>query len=408
LNQDKQHDAAGVLGTSNATRLCVEPAKALQNLPAYPFAGWNVRCRAASDRGLDVIRLDIGNPDLPPPTAVLDAASEALYSLHQHGYHGYLGTEEFRLAVCDRYERRFGVSLRTEDQVAILLGSKEGIIHLQHALLDPGDVVLVPDPGYTPYVVGAQMAGASVVRFPLASDGGFELESIPLEVARRAKLLWLNYPNNPTGGVVGRAALERAVAFALQHGLLLCHDAAYADVRFGACRPMSVLEIPGAVDVAVEFNSLSKAYNMPGWRIGYAVGNPGALGLLRQVKSNVDSGMFLPLQRAAAVALATDEDWIAQRNAVYRKRLDALASILAQSGLPAVVPSATHYLWVPVPAPETAEHLADRLLDEAGIAVAPGPFFGPSGDRFIRVSATVPDEQVRSVAERLRPWRALS
>jgi LL-diaminopimelate aminotransferase len=389
---------------SGTAPIRVEVTQSLRDVQVYPFSEWNARCKAVGDRGLDVIRLDIGNPDLPPPDAVIEAATSALHSPHDHRYPGYSGIKELRHAIAAYYRRRFGVSLDADAQVSVLLGSKEGIIHLQRALLNPGDVVLVPDPGYTPYVAGARMAGADVVRFPLAADGAFDFEAIPEGAVRRARLIWLNYPNNPTGGVAEREALERAVAFARQHDLLLCHDAAYTDVRFGTYMPMSLLGIPGAADVAVEFNSLSKTYNMPGWRIGYAVGHPHALRLLELVKSNIDSGMFLPLQRAAVAALGTDDAWIARRNGVYEDRLKTLASILSRVGLAPVVPSATHYLWVPVPAAETAESFAIRWLEAAGVAVAPGTFFGPGGEGFLRVSATVPDEQIDQVEERLRRW----
>ncbi len=401
-HRPSRRDAARTPDASST--LNIAPARALDGVCAYPFVEWNIRCRAATQRGLDVIRLDIGNPDLPPPDAVIEAASRALHSSRDHRYPGYAGIEALRVAIADYYRWRFNVSLDADGQIAVLLGSKEGIIHLQHALLNPGDVVLVPNPGYTPYVAGARMAGADIVRFSLGADGGFDLGAVPSDVVRRARLLWLNYPNNPTGAVIAREGLERAVAFARRHGLLLCHDAAYTDVRFGACAPMSVLEIPEAADVAVEFNSLSKTYNMPGWRIGYAVGHPDALRLLQLVKSNVDSGMFLPLQRAAVAALATGDDWIAQRNAVYENRLTRLASILSRIGLAPVVPAATHYLWVPVPAPDTAESLAVRWLEQAGVAVAPGTFFGSGGEGFLRVSATVPDHLIDRVEERLRPW----
>lgn len=386
----------------------VRPGKGIRDLPPYPFSHWNERCRARVEQGIDVVRLDIGNPDLPPPVAVVDAASQAIRSHHNHGYPGYRGTLEFRGAVRGYYGRRFGVSLNADTNIVSLLGSKEGIVHLQHALLDPADVVLAPDPGYAPYAAGARLAGARVVRFPLDSQGAPDLGAISASDARRARLLWLNYPNNPTGHVVESAVLAEAVAFAARHDVLLCHDAAYTDVRFDGCLPSSVLEISGAADVAVEFNSLSKAYNMPGWRIGYAVGNPEALRLLQLVKSNVDSGMFLPLQRAGAIALATDEGWLKRRNSVYQQRLRALASVLTGVGLEVTVPQATHYLWVPIPGPETAEAFAIRLLDETGVAVAPGTFFGPGGRGFIRVSATVPDERLRLAEARLASWRAVS
>jgi LL-diaminopimelate aminotransferase len=389
---------------SNAMSCNVTPSQALRDVPEYPFARWAEQCRAVSSSDFDVIRLDIGNPDLPPPSAVVDAMCEAVRLPNAHRYPGYRGTEAFREAVCRYYQHRFAVSLEAETQVTTLLGSKEGIVHLQRALLDPGDLVLVPDPGYTPYDAGARMAGAAVARFPLTRDGLPDFAAIPARVARQAKLLWLNYPNNPTAAVAGRRELEQAVAFALKHDLLLCHDAPYVDVRFGDCRPLSILEIPGASDVAVEFNSLSKTYNMPGWRIGYAVGNREALRLLRQVKSNIDSGMFLPLQSAAIAALSIDASWIDKRNTVYKERLDLLASSFTKAGVSATAPLATHYLWIPTPSAEPAEAFATRLLVETGIAIAPGTFFGPGGEGFIRVSATAPTEQIQEAARRLSSW----
>lgn len=384
------------------------PSARLAGVPEFPFARWARHCSAAEERGLDLIRLDVGNPDLPPPPAVIEAACKALRSPTSHGYPGYRSSPALRHAICAYYERRFAVSLDPETQVTCLLGSKEGIVHLQQAILDPGDVVLVPDPGYTPYDAGAGLSQASIVRFPLTAERNHvpDFDSIPSEVARRAQVIWLNYPNNPTGAVADAETFERAVAFARRYSLLLCHDAPYADVRFDECRPTSILQVAGAADVAIEFNSLSKTYNMAGWRIGYAVGNVEALELLQRIKSNVDSGLFHPLQRAAVVALATDEAWIEERNAIYRERLGILVDALATAGLVATLPRATHYLWTRIPDGETAEPLALRLLNETGIAVAPGTFFGPGGEEFVRVSATAPTGRIREAAERLSSWRS--
>ncbi len=382
------------------------PSERLAGVPEYPFSRWAAHCRAAEGRGLDVIRLDMGNPDLPPPPAVIEAACDALRLPTGHGYPGYRGSAELRHAVRAYYERRFGVRLDPESQVACLLGSKEGIVHLQQAILDPGDVVLLPDPGYAPYGAGAVLSRATIARFPLVAQRDYvpDFDAIPAESACRAKAIWLNYPNNPTGAVAVAETLERAVAFARENGLLLCHDAPYADVRFDGCRPMSILQVPGAADVAIEFNSLSKTYNMAGWRIGYAVGNAEALELLRRMKSNVDSGLFRPLQSAAVAALGTDEAWIEERNAIYRNRLAVLVDALAAAGLAAASPRATLYLWARMPDGETAEPFALRLLNETGIAVAPGTFFGPAGEGFVRVSATAPTGRIHEAAERLSSW----
>ena len=383
------------------------PSARLAGVPEFPFARWARHCRAAEERGLDLIRLDVGNPDLPPPPAVIEAACDALHSPTAHGYPGYRGSSALRHAICAYYERRFDVSLDPETQVTCLLGSKEGIVHLQQAILDPGDVVLLPDPGYTPYDAGAGLSQASIVRFPLTADRNHvpDFDAIPAEIARRAQVIWLNYPNNPTGAVADAETFDQAVAFARRYSLLLCHDAPYADVRFDECRPTSILQVAGAADVAIEFNSLSKTYNMAGWRIGYAVGNVEALELLQRIKSNVDSGLFRPLQRAAVVALGTDEAWIEERNAIYQERLGILVDALATNGLVTELPWATHYLWTRIPDGEAAEPFALRLLSETGIAVAPGTFFGPGGEGFVRVSATTPTSRIREAGERLAAWR---
>jgi LL-diaminopimelate aminotransferase len=385
----------------------VIPSARLAAVPEYPFARWATHCRCAEERGLDLIRLDVGNPDLPPPPTVLDVACDAIRSPSSHGYPPHRASPELREAICARYERRFGVSLDPKTQVACLLGSKEGIVHLQQAILDPAAPVLLPDPGYAPYAAGAGLSRATIVRFPLRAEGGYlpDFDRIPPEIAGRAKAIWLNYPNNPTGVAAGRETFERAVAFARRHDLLLCHDAPYAEIRHDGREPVSVLQVPGAVDVAIEFNSLSKTFNMAGWRIGYAVGHPEAIDLLRRIKSNVDSGMFMPLQRAAVAALRTDDSWVEERNEVYRERLHLLADACAASGWSTETPQATHYLWTCLPDGEEAESVALRLLDGAGIAVAPGSFFGPGGEGFIRLSVTAPTERIREAADRLAAWR---
>ncbi len=284
------------------------------------------------------------------------------------------------------------------------MGSKEGIVNLAMAYLDPGDVVLVPDPGYAPYTMGAMLAGAEVANFPLIASNNFlpDLDGIPPEVVSRARMIWLNYPNNPTGAVADLAFLEEAVAFARAHDILLCFDAPYCDVTYDGYEAPSVLQVEGAKDVAVEFNSLSKTYNMAGWRMGMAVGNADVLAALAQVKSNVDSGMFHPLQEAAVRALVTGSAWIAERNAVYRGRLSILAEGLAAVGLDAPLPRAALYLWAAVPKGESSEILARRWLEQAGVAVAPGSFFGPSGTDYIRISVTAPTERIQESMERLQ------
>ncbi|MFW6115651.1 MAG: aminotransferase class I/II-fold pyridoxal phosphate-dependent enzyme [Chloroflexota bacterium] len=390
-------------------------SRRLANLPPYPFARWADQVSRAQESGLDVIRLDIGNPDLPPAEAVVEALCRSARQPEHHGYPGYRGTPALRRAIADYYDRRFDVCLDPTTEVLPLIGSKEGLVNLALAFLDPGDVALVPDPGYAPYSRGAVLAGGRIYPFPLLPERGYlpDLDAIPSDTATKARLMWLNYPNNPTGATADLDLFARAVDFARRHELLLCHDAPYSDVTYDGYQAPSVLQVPGALEVTVEFNSLSKLSNMAGWRIGMAVGNTEALRALARVKSNVDSGIFHPLQEAAVAALAAlsaDPDWLLGRNAVYRDRLELLVEGWHHIGLEASRPQATLYLWgrIPglpsggAPVPGTSESFAEMLLNEAGIAVAPGSFFGESGEGFIRVSATAPTAQIREAVRRLR------
>jgi LL-diaminopimelate aminotransferase len=359
--------------------------------------------RSAQARGVDVIRLDIGNPDMPPPASIIDTLYRSALRPDRHGYGGFRGTPEFRQAVATYYSRRFGVALDPERQVVPLIGSKEGIANMALACLDPGALALVPDPGYAPYALGAALAGAETYAVPLVSERGFlpDLDAIPPAIADRAALLWLNYPNNPTGATADLDFFDRAVAFAQEHDLLICHDAPYCDITYGGYQAPSVLQAEGALDVAIEFNSLSKMANMAGWRLGMAVGNAEAVGALGQLKSNVDSGIFQPLHDAGAAALTLDPEWIAERNRIYAHRMDIVVEGLRSAGLNVRRPRATLYLWAPVPDGCASEAFALSLLDEAGVAVAPGSFFGTRGEGYIRVSVTAPDDRLREAMARL-------
>jgi len=389
-------------------------AERLSRLPSYPFARWADHVAEARQRGLDVIRLDMGNPDMPPPDDVVQTLCRAAHRPDCHGYPGYHGIPALRRAIATYYDERFGVDLDADSEVLPLIGSKEGLINLALAYLGPGDLALVPDPGYAPYTRGTILAGAEVCTFPLHPERDFlpDFDAIPSAAARSATLMWLNYPNNPTGATADLDVLARAVDFARQHDMLLCHDAPYVDVTYRDYQAPSVLQVPGALDVAVEFNSLSKMANMAGWRVGMAVGNAQVMRALAQVKSNVDSGIFRPLQEAAIVALSTDASWVADRNQVYEERLELLAEGLRAIGLEARSPRATLYLWTRVPrgvsghAPGgwTSESFALKLLERTGIAVAPGSFFGPGGEGFVRVSATAPMAQIQEAKRRLRAF----
>ena len=380
-------------------------AQRLSQMPPYPFARWAEHVRTAQEQGMDVIRLDMGNPDLPPHDGVIQALARAAERRDRHGYPGYRGKPDLLEAIANYYQRRFGVGLDPQTEVQTLIGSKEGLINLSLAILDPGDLVLVPDPGYAPYAMGAALAGAEVYAFPLKPERNFlpDLEAIPRAVADRAVMIWLNYPNNPTGATADLPFFERAVDYARQHDLLLCHDAPYCDITYDGHFAPSLLQIPGATDVAVEFNSLSKTWNMAGWRIGMAMGNGDALAALAQVKSNMDSGIFWPLQEAAVQALSTPPEWIRERNRVYGERLDILLEGLSRANLAVQRPQATLYLWVPVPQP--AEQFALDILMETGVTVAPGSFFGPGGEGYVRIAITAPADRIREAMRRWKSWQ---
>lgn len=382
-------------------------ADRLRDMPPHPFARWARHVEAARGRGLDVIRLDMGNPDLPPPEEVVEALAESARQPNHHGYPGYRGLLHLRQAIAEYYHRRFDISLDPDTQVVPLIGSKEGIVNLALSYLDPGDLVLVPDPGYASYTMGAALAGAQVHRFPLRPEQGFlpDLSAIPADVAGRAVMMWLNYPNNPTGATAELGFLAEAVEFSQRHNLLLCHDAPYCDVTYDGYLAPSVLQVPGASEVAVEFNSLSKTWNMAGWRIGMAVGNAAALAALAQVKSNTDSGIFRPVQEAAVRAFSTVPEWTAARNQVYQERMGILLEGLEAAGMEASRPRATLYVWAQLPRRWTAserpsERFALALLEETGVAVAPGSFFGPAGEGYVRVSVTSPTERIREGMKR--------
>jgi len=382
----------------------VKCAKRLSNVPSYPFARWATHVKAAQDKGLEVIRLDMGNPDMPPSEEVIATMCQSAHRPDHHGYPGFRGITALREAVADYYDRRFDVALDPETQVVPLLGSKEGIVNMALACLDPGDVALVPDPGYAPYTMGTILAGATVNTFPLQQARGFlpDLDSVPAGVADRAVLMWLNYPNNPTGATADLDFYGQAVEFSRRHKLLLCHDAPYSDVTYNGYVAPSLLQVPGATEVAVEFNSLSKTFNVAGWRVGMAVGNAEALALLSRVKSNVDSGIFRPLQEAAVCALSATPESISARNAIYQERLQLVSEGLEAIGINGSMPRATLYIWAQVPSGWASETFALSLLNETGISVAPGSFFGPAGEGYIRVSVTSSTEQIREAARRLQ------
>ena len=379
-------------------------AERVDTLPPYVFAELGRRILEMRSEGRDIIRLDIGSPDLPPPGFIVDALNRSLQDPSRHGYGGYYGTPQLRRAMATYYENRFGVQLNPEREVAPLIGSKEGIANVALAFVDPGQAVLVPDPGYPTYSLGTILAGGEPVRMPLLEENSFlpDLEAIPQDIAQSAKIMWLNYPNNPTGAVAPLEFFERAIAFARRHDLLICHDNPYCDVVFDGYAAPSILQVPDAMDVALEFNSLSKTYNMAGWRVGMAVGSAVAVEALARTKTNIDSGIFLPIQDAAVAALTGDQSWLAERNGVYHERRDLILGALRELGIPASETRASLYIWARVPNDYSSAEFATRLLVDAGVSIAPGSAFGPHGEGFMRISLGMDTNRIGEAMERLR------
>ena len=381
-------------------------ASRIAAVPPYLFAQLDRRRAEVAARGVDVIPLGIGDPDLPTPEPVVAALREAAGKPANHRYPDYEGSPAFRRAVATCMAGRFGVELDPgsppRGEVLALIGAKEGLSHLVWACCDPGDVVLCPDPGYPVYATHTRFCGGTPYPLPLRPDGFLpDLDAVPPEVARRARLLFLNYPNNPTAAVADLAFFERAVAFCRRHDILLAHDAAYVEMGYDGYRAPSVLEVPGARDVAIEFHSLSKPWSMTGWRIGFACGNAQAIAALGIVKNNTDSGPFTAVQDAAAAALALPRDVLEAHLAVYRGRRDRMVQALRRGGIAAPLPRATIYLWCPVPAGETSAGFAERLLEQAGVLVTPGTGYGPQGEGFFRISLTCPDAALDEAARRI-------
>jgi len=387
--------------------MTLRPARRLDRIPPYVFAALAARIRAQEAQGTDVIRLDIGSPDLPPAAFIIEALTAAVRRPDIHGYPSYTGTPALRRAIAAYYEHRYGVSLHPDNEVLPLIGSKEGLVNLTAAWLDPGDLAIVPDPGYPVYQMAAFIAGGDAYPLPLRAENGFlpDLDAIPAETAQRARLLWLNYPNNPTGATADLAFFEKAVAFARRYEILLCHDAPYCDVTFDGYRAPSLLSVPGAREVAVEFNSLSKSHNMAGWRVGMAVGNPTAIKALTLIKSNADSGIFTAIQEAAIAALTGDQSWLQARNAIYQARRDLVLAGLAAAGIQVEAPKAGLYVWAHAPPGFMAADFAALLLEKTGVSLTPGSAFGAHGEGFVRVSLGMDTERIREAMRRVGAFR---
>ncbi|HHI97131.1 MAG TPA: LL-diaminopimelate aminotransferase [Thermodesulfatator atlanticus] len=375
----------------------------LKKLPPYLFVELDRLKAEAKARGVDVIDLGVGDPDLPTPAHIVKAAEEAVRKPENHHYPSSVGMLAFREAAAHWFEKRFGVKLNPETEVVTLIGSKEGIAHFPLAFVNPGDVVLVPTPAYPVYHIGTLFAGGETFYLPLRPENDFlpDLESIPKDVLSRAKIIWLNYPNNPTAAVATKDFFARVVSFARENKLIVAHDAAYTELYFDDYRPPSILEVEGAREVAIEFHSLSKTYCMTGWRIGFAVGNETLIAGLAKVKNNVDSGAFQAVQEAGIAALSGDQSCVEEFRKIFRERRDVVVEGLKSLGFELDPPRATFYVWARVPEGYSSAAFAAKLLQEAGIVVTPGHGFGEPGEGFFRVALTVDKNRLKEALARI-------
>ncbi len=381
-----------------------EKAERLRQLPPYLFKEIDRKKAEVRARGVDIIDLGVGDPDLPTPGTIISALKKAVDDPANHRYPSYSGLNTFKETVAEWYGKRFGVMLDASTEVVSLIGSKEGIAHFPLAFINPGDVALVPSPAYPVYNIATIFAGGESYFMPLLRENRFlpDLGSIPEEVAERAKIMFLNYPNNPTSAIADLDFFKQVVAFAEKHDILVCHDAAYTEMAFDGYHPPSFLEVEGAKEVGIEFHSLSKTYNMTGWRIGFAVGNPVAVDGLGAIKSNIDSGVFQAIQLAGIEAIKGDQACVEEANRIYTKRRDLMVRGLRDSGFEVETPKATFYLWIRVPKGYTSARLATRLLEEAGLVVTPGNGFGEPGEGYFRIALTQNEKRLEEAVERLK------
>lgn len=382
----------------------MQKAECLNHLAPYLFAQIDAKRDALVAQGVDVISLGIGDPDMPTPSHIVDALIKAAQNPANHQYPDYAGSLAYREACADWMQDRFGVTLDPKTEVLALIGSKEGIAHLHTAFVNPGDYVLAPSIGYPVYSGGATLQSANTYFMPMTAENGFlaDFEQVPEDILKRAKGMFLGYPNNPTGAIATEEYFDKAIDFCIRHDLLLAHDNAYCEIGFDGYRAPSILERPRAMECCIEFFSLSKAYNMTGWRIGFAAGNPYAIEALGTVKNNLDSGQFGAIQDAAIVALRSSQDCIDEMNAIYMRRRDAIVEALQAIGLECNTPQATIYVWAKVPNGYTSAEFAEKLLEQAHVIVTPGSGYGPDGEGYIRISLTTPDDRLLEAVDRIK------
>ena len=382
-------------------------ARRLGRIPPYLFAEIDRKVQEKKASGVDVISLGIGDPDLPTPPRIVSALQEAAADPANHQYPSYFGLRELREAISNWYRDRFGVELDPASEILPTLGSKDGISHAPFAFVDPGEVVLAPDPGYTPYATGAIMAEGEPYMMPLTAENGWlpDLDAIPAAIRARAKMMWLNYPNNPTAATASPEFFQKAIDFCRENGIILCHDAPYSEIAFDGYRPPSLLQFPGGKEVGLEFHSVSKTYNMTGWRLGWIAGNADLIRALGQLKTNIDSGIFQAVQWAAIEALNGGEADTQAANAIYHRRHLKVAEVFNSLGWNVKPPKATFYVWTPVPPGYDSIGFAGHVLDQVGVNITPGVGFGAHGEGYFRLSVTAPDARLDEALERLRNLR---
>ncbi|OGW81108.1 MAG: LL-diaminopimelate aminotransferase [Omnitrophica bacterium RIFCSPLOWO2_12_FULL_44_17] len=382
----------------------IEPTERLKKLPPYLFAEIDRVKRELIAKGKDIIDLGVGDPDIPTPDFIIEVLAKAAKDSANHRYALDQGMPEFRKAIAEWYRRRFNVHLDPNKEILPLIGSKEGIGHIPLALINPGDVALVPDPGYPVYKSGVWFAGGEVSLMPLLQENDFlvDLKAVEEDIPERTKFMFLNYPNNPTAVCAPKDFFKKTVSFAHTHRIIICHDAAYTEVCYDGYRPPSFLETDGAKEIGVEFHSLSKTFNMTGWRVGFVCGNEKVISLLAKVKSNLDSGIFQAIQLAAVEAFKHDETVVKDNVAVYQRRRDILVDGLNALGWNVPKPKATFYVWVPVPSGYTSQELASKLLKDGGLVVTPGNGFGANGEGYIRMSLTVNESRIKEAVARIK------
>ena len=382
-------------------------ARRLDKIPPYLFVEISRKIAEKKAQGIEVISFGIGDPDIPTPPSIVERLRETALDAPNHRYPESDGLPEFRQAAADWYQRRFGISLDAGKEVLSLIGAKEGIGHAALCFLDPGDVALVPDPGYPVYSVGTWFAGGECHWMPLLEENGWlpDLDAIPEDVARAAKVMWLNYPNNPTGAIAGPDYFEKVVEFATRYDIAVLHDASYTEVAFDGFKPTSFLQTPGAMEVGMEFHSLSKSYNMTGWRLGVAAGNAEMIDALMVVKSNLDSGVPQAIQYMGIEALNGPLDAVDERNAVYQRRRDRVLETLRGMGLHVDPPKAGLYVWARIPHGYTSAQITESLLEQCDIVVTPGNGYGAYGEGYIRLTLTIDDEDMERGLQRLADWK---